>query len=470
MRLSFISSHITDIIFRMRILYFNTDKKENHDPFTLLYDSNNTSMSHFISPSRSLDFPPEIIQKIVHFIPRSSLTAAVSVNRTWYSLAMPILYRHLYVRTLPHWLLLMRTFSDSAFAAQFGPHVRSLVLKPSPPLISSQLTSYINHRVIENDDNLQPSLRGYVRLERVNFNHTGLEGVETPMFDDKDDNSVTFSRPDEQRHDAAAADREDEQVGRLHENYQEMDTTQKEAEWLSFVTDAQVNSILDYAPQIEYLNLSGCENITEEILIHMASIKRAATATKARPLKGLWLSLLRNMTARALESVMQAEIDLFPTASTNQRQLKHLDLGFQVNITDETIYKLVQCWGSSLTHLRLNSMYELTDAAVHSISTYCPNLRLLHLVRCWKINNDSLQLLSRNCKHLTYISIAFLSRTDEEGIKHLIYSCPELRWLDVTNCGISTFFKNVILEAWHNYRRDHGLSPVKILDRTMFLL
>ncbi|GAN07518.1 hypothetical protein MAM1_0164d07016 [Mucor ambiguus] len=417
----------------MRIFYYSTDKQD--DPLTLLHDSNWTP------PSRPLNFPPEIIQKIVNYLPRASLPSIASVNQIWYATVMPVLYRHLYVRTLPHWLLLVRTFNNPTFSAQFGPQVNSLVLKPSPRLISSQLTSSLNYDVIENDDRLQPSLRGYVRLERVNFELTGLEDVDKPMALDMEEGKQ-----------------------QENENYKEIDTTQKESEWLSTVTDDQAATVLKHCSQLEYLNMSGCENLTDAVLLTLASAKQTAqTARKA--MVGLWMSLLRNATDAGINEMIRVE-----RQCKLPKRLRHLDLGFQVTMADKDIQHITSYWGESLTHLRLNSIYQLTDDSAISIAHHCPHLILLHLVRCWPINNASLQLLATRCKKLKYVSVSFLSQTNEEGIKHLIQSLPELTWLDITGCNINSLFKPLILEGWANYRRQHHLTPVHIQDGSMNLL
>ncbi|KAI8344940.1 hypothetical protein BD560DRAFT_411725 [Blakeslea trispora] len=414
----------------MRIFYFNKDNES--DPLTLLY---NTSQSReLLTPSRSLDFPPEIVQRILTYLPRASLPRVASVNRLWNALVMPILYRHIYIRTLPHWLSLIHTFSQPGFSAQYGPFVNSVVLLPSPHLVSSQLTSALNHRVIENDDVLQPSLRGYVRLERVDFELTGLEMIEKPMNDDDND----------------------------HENFAEIDTTQKEAEWLYKVTDEQVCQLLRHCSQLEYLHLSGCERLSDEVMITLAQAK---TLPHSRPVRGLWLSLLRDLTPHGLTEMMRVEKELgLP------KRLKHLDLGFQVLLTDEALESIVAYWGPSLTHIRLNSIYHLSNYAIYAISKYCPHLVLLHLVRCWRIDNAALYRLAHQCRKLRYASVSFLSQSNEEGIKHLIHCCPDLVWLDITGSGINSLFKNVILDSWATYRRQHHLPPVYIKDGTMNLL
>ncbi|GAA5810399.1 hypothetical protein MFLAVUS_003820 [Mucor flavus] len=410
----------------MRIFWLNTESTES--PMTLLYSNN--------PPTRQLLFPPEIVKKIIDYLPRSSLPSLSHVSQLWYATAMPLLYKHIYIRTLPHWIALVKTLSRPHF--QFGSHITSLVLKPSPKLISAQLTSYLNQTVVSNDDQLQPSTRGYVRLERVNYDLTGLEGIDTPMSD--------------------------EQQQQTHENYLEIDDTEKEYEWLTLVTTDQMVSVVSQCPALEYLYISGCENVQDDVLIQLANTKRKYS-DQARPLQGIWISLLRELTPMAIESLMQFEKTQFDTS-----RLRHLDLGYNLNMSQQSLEKLIGYWGSTLTHIRLDTVYEVSDQVVTAIATHCAKLRLLHVSRCWNVTNRSMRLLSTSCKELRYVSLAFLNQVDENGIRHLVHSLPELQWLNITGCGINPLFKPLVLESFATYRRQHALKPIHMQDGNVNLI
>ncbi|GAA5802981.1 hypothetical protein EDC94DRAFT_18086 [Helicostylum pulchrum] len=409
----------------MRIFWFNTESTET--PMTLLYSNN--------PPTRQLLFPPEIVKKIIDYLPRSSLPCVSHVSQLWYATAMPILYKHIYIRTLPHWVSVVKTVSNPHF--QFGSHITSLVLKPSPKLISAQLTSYLNQTVVANDDQLQPSTRGYVRLERVNYDLTGLEGIDTPMSDEQ---------------------------AQAHENYVEMDDTEKEYEWLTLVTTDQMVSVVSQCPRLEYLYISGCEKLQDDVLVRLANAKRKYS-DHARPLQGIWISLLRDLTPFAIHSLLQFEKTQFGTSS-----LRHLDLGYNMNMSQQSLEKLIVYWGSTLTHIRLDTIYEVSDQVVTTIAAHCTKLRLLHVSRCWNITNSSMRVLSSSCKQLRYVSLAFLNQVDEIGIRHLVHSLPELEWLNITGCGINPLFKPLVLESFANYRRQHALKPIYMQDGNVNLI
>ncbi|KAI8993360.1 hypothetical protein BDB01DRAFT_322162 [Pilobolus umbonatus] len=398
-------------------------------------------------PSRQLDFPVEILQEIISLLPRSSLSVICRVCRTWYSVSMPVLYRHLYIRTLPHWLALVRTMSNTNFASKYGHFVSSLVLKPSPPLISSQLTSALNQSAIQNDDTIQPGTRGYSRVHRVNYDLTGLENINKPwdplLGNNNRDKNATFE----------------------HENYSEIDTAQKESEWLSHVTDDNVSTVLQYCNNLQYLSLCGCDNLTDQVLFTVANSKKNGGS----PIIGLWLCLLRKMTVMGIQALIRVEKQN-RTVHGIEPTMHYLDIGFLVDLTDNDIRLTVEHWGSTLTHLRLNSIYGLTDISVELVSRYCPNLILLHLSRCWQITNPALRLLSTRCTQLKYVSVAFLSHCNETGMKHLMYNCPQLMWMDITGSGINSLMKPHVLNGWAQERIQRHLGPVHIEDSSLNLL
>ncbi|KAI9248998.1 hypothetical protein BY458DRAFT_525951 [Sporodiniella umbellata] len=390
-------------------------------------DSEPLELLQQTGPSKNLLFPTEIIRKIVEYLPRSCLPSIAGINHTWYALAMPALYRHIYIRTYQHWMLLQRSFENKDFAKIFGSYVTSIVLKPSPKLVSSRLANAISVKAIENDDKLQPNTRGYVRLERIDYNLTGLEEIEK---------ATTESQ---------------------------VDTSKKEAEWLSFVTDNQVNCILDFCCNIEYLYLSGCENLSDYALVPVYKQKLQQGNQKTTKLKGLWLNLARNITATTLINL--ANVDRM----SGKSELRYLDLEFVISLTDGDIERILSHFGPSLIHLQFNSAYELTNASATSISKYCPKLKLLYLTRCWRINNEGLANLSKNCKQLSDLSVSFLGSVNEEGLGAFVRSGALTR-LNITGCGISALFKHLIIASWTAYRVDNRLLPLSILDESLNLI
>ncbi|KAF7727760.1 hypothetical protein EC973_007219 [Apophysomyces ossiformis] len=368
-----------------------------------------------------INFPAELVNLIVQYVPRSSLPALALTCKMWYHIVMPFLYRHLHICTRHHWHCLIRSLRTKE---SLGSYVESLVLRKSPRLVPARLTSALIQSTKEETDE---TTIGYVRLERVDLDHTGLERIEEPAW---------TSRP-------------------RNENYAELDTTEKEAEWLGKVSIEEIREVLEKCTRLRYLDVSGCENLGDLTL---------PLASRAR-IEGLWLALVRGLTPQGMQLLIEAEM-----RKPGPSALRHLDLSFCRHLNDTILASAMQCWGQSLTHLRLNSLYDITDAGVLSIAQHCPNLRLLHLTRCWQLTNTSLDYLSQQCPKLVYVSVAFLSRSNEQGIGQFVHRCPQLRWLDITGCGINSLFKPMIIRTWFQERQTKSWGEVHFQDGAMHLL
>ncbi|KAI8148016.1 hypothetical protein BJV82DRAFT_314543 [Fennellomyces sp. T-0311] len=352
------------------------------------------------SPAKKVPpLPPELINVVLDHMPRSDLTHLARVSKTWYAEAMPRLYRHLHIVTPHHWECLVRTMEQPSFS--MGKYVQSLVLRPSPKLAPSSRFADVWKQ--------HGAPQGYVRVHPIDFNRTGLEN--------------------------------------MNDNYPELDTTQKEAEWLSSVSSKDMATVLNRCTSIDYIDVGGCERLGDEVV----------SCTKE--LKGLFLPLVRGLTPTGLANL----------ATKINPSLRYVDLSFCLKINDDALINAVECW-PNLTHLRLNSLYHITNASIAAIAQACPSLKLLYLVRCWQVTNDALAVLAQKCPDLVYVSVAFLSRTTEEGVGQLVKQLPKLKWIDITGCGINSLFKPMIIQSWTRARLERGWDAIQFNDSTVALL
>ncbi|KAG2220905.1 hypothetical protein INT45_013034 [Circinella minor] len=366
--------------------------------------NNSSSRSNRKLPS----LPQELISAVLDHTPRSNLLQLALVSKQWHAEANPRLYRHLYITTPYHWDCLVRTMDNPEFT--MGQYVESLVLRPSPKLAPSSRYSDVVSK-----QHGAPS--GYVRIEPINFDLTGLE--------------------------------------HMNENYPELETTQKEAEWLQRVTPKDMAIVLNQCNNsLAYLDIGGCELLGDQVLEYCSN-----TITSTEYLKAIWVPLVRGLTPTGLSHL----------ATKTNPHLRHVDLSFCLKITDDALISAIECW-PGLTHLRLNSLYHITDASIAAIAQSCPRLQLLYLVRCWQVTNDGLAVIAQKCPDLVYVSVAFLSRTTEEGVGQLIKQLPKLKWIDITGCGINSLFKQMIIGSWTKARLERGWDNIHFNDSSVALL
>ncbi|KAI9263221.1 hypothetical protein BDA99DRAFT_60892 [Phascolomyces articulosus] len=384
-------------------IYWIQEKEPIHTIVNNNSNSSGSSCNKTVPP-----LPPELISSILDHTPRSNLPQLALVSKQWHAEANPRLYHHLYIVTPYHWDCLVRTMANPDFT--MGQYVQSLVLRPSPKLAPSSRYSDVVSK-----QHGAPS--GYSRIAPINYDLTGLE--------------------------------------HMNDNYSELDTTQKEAEWLLSVTPKDMDIVLNQCNNsMAYLDIGGCERLGDQVLEYCSN-----TITSTQYLKGIWVPLVRGITPTGLSHL----------ATKVNPHLRHVDLSFCLKITDDALISAIECW-PGLTHLRLNSLYHVTDASIAAIAQACPNLQLLYLVRCWQVTNDALAVIAQKCPDLVYVSVAFLSRTTEQGIGQLIKQLPKLKWIDITGCGINSLFKPMFIASWTKARAERGWESIHFNDSTVALL
>ncbi|KAI9314543.1 hypothetical protein BX666DRAFT_1879581 [Dichotomocladium elegans] len=350
---------------------------------------------HFMHASSSIPrLPVEIVNVILAHTARSQLTEFCVVSKAWHSLAMPLLYEYVCISTPYHWGCFVRTViapSDACLLLR----VRSLVLTPSPKLTPAP-----------RGFSQRGAPRGYFRIKLIDRDRTGLE--------------------------------------HLGSHYAELDNATKEAEWLAEVTPESASSVLERLPNLEYLDMSGCEQLGD--LPFVPSLRAAQ------------LSLVRGLTPNGLAHLTAA------------RHLKYLDLSFCLQINDVIFEQAVKHW-PALVHVRLNSLYHLTDRSILQLARSCPDLELVYLARCWQVTNQSMEALARQCPKLKYVSAAFLSRVDEGGIQSLVTGLKDLEWIDITGCAINPLLRSVITQSLNTMRQEsHQWNPVEFRDSAITLI
>lgn len=347
------------------------------------------------SSLNSNSIPPELLHQFLSFLPTHAIRSCALVSRSWNASAIPFLYRDIFLRTYTQFTLLHSTFSSSPNSMHLGVHVRTLTLHRSPPFL--------------------PGWKGYVWSQ---------DPEPSPLHLPSD------------------------------ENYQELNTGDKETEWLEArVTDADLRPILSQCPNLAAVHLNGCSQLTD------TTITLLAKSCKPGMLQTVHLALLRTIMDPTLAILL-----------SHHPRLCDLDLSLCTSLTPHSIALIADLCGTSLTRLRLNSIATLTDESVRTLAARCPNLRLLHLVRCWKVTDAPIRELAMGCPKLRYLSVAFATNVTEEGLTEVVMRCEELSWLDITACGVRPFFKEAVLTRWDQIRKSKKRGKLEVADRKLLWL
>ncbi|KAF8076557.1 hypothetical protein FPV67DRAFT_1407229 [Lyophyllum atratum] len=159
------------------------------------------------------------------------------------------------------------------------------------------------------------------------------------------------------------------------------------------ITDDAVDGIVNHAPKIQSLILSGCTMLTDRALESICNL--------GEHLDVLILAHVHNITDRAVVKVARLCWNL-----------RCVDVAFCRNLTDMSVFEFAALKG--LRRLSLVRVQKLTDIAIFSIAEHAECLERLHLSYCDRLSLDAMHLLlrkRRNLQHLTATGIPSFKRS-----------------------------------------------------------
>ncbi|PPQ64622.1 hypothetical protein CVT24_008359 [Panaeolus cyanescens] len=159
------------------------------------------------------------------------------------------------------------------------------------------------------------------------------------------------------------------------------------------ITDEAVEGIVNHAPRIQTLILSGCSRLTDQALEYIAKL--------GDHLDVLMLAHVSNITDVGVLKVARSCVNL-----------RCIDVAFCRNLTDMSVFELAGL--ASLKRLSLVRVHKLTDIALFALAEHATGLERLHLSYCDRLSLDAVHLLLRNLnglQHLTATGIPALRRS-----------------------------------------------------------
>lgn len=156
----------------------------------------------------------------------------------------------------------------------------------------------------------------------------------------------------------------------------------------SWLTDAILHPVFDNCNQLQVLDMSGCNGITNDVVVKI-------TAN------------CHNISELILRDCHWLSRDSILSISMNCSRLTKLDLTACWQMNDEAI-AIMASFLKNLVHLYLSKIYGITDESIHQISNGCKNLQTINLSGCWRVT--------------------------DHAIKHLVFHCINLRCLQVRDC------------------------------------
>ncbi|KAL1838750.1 hypothetical protein VTJ49DRAFT_2248 [Mycothermus thermophilus] len=234
------------------------------------------------------------------------------------------------------------------------------------------------------------------------------------------------------------------------------------------ITDASINALAENCPQLQGLNISGCQRISNDSLIRLAKscryIRRLklndcnqvqddavfAFAENCPNILEIDLNQCRLVTnapvtalfthGTALRELRLANCELLDDeaflALPSNRTFDHLrilDISNSMGITDRAIEKIIEV-APRLRNLVLQKCRNLTDAAVYAISKLGKNLHFLHLGHCGHITDDGVKRLVASCNRIRYIDLGCCTNLTDDSVSKLAI-LPKLKRIGLVKCA-----------------------------------
>lgn len=168
---------------------------------------------------------------------------------------------------------------------------------------------------------------------------------------------------------------------------------------------------------LKILNVGYCKHLTDGIMHHIA-----LHANKR--LESLDLTRCTTITDKGFQHWMYRS---FPN-------LKKLSLKDCTFLTDKSIVSIANA-ATNLEILDLNFCCALSDIAIEVLCLGCPNIRELDLSFCGSaVSDSSLVTISLHMRNLERLVLKGCVRVTRAGIDALLSGCPQLNYINVSQC------------------------------------
>eukprot|EP00455_Lapot_gusevi_P041477 TRINITY_DN4813_c0_g1_i1.p1 TRINITY_DN4813_c0_g1~~TRINITY_DN4813_c0_g1_i1.p1 ORF type:complete len:401 (+),score=5.21 TRINITY_DN4813_c0_g1_i1:118-1320(+) len=180
------------------------------------------------------------------------------------------------------------------------------------------------------------------------------------------------------------------------------------------ISDRALACIGRSCPNLRYLDMRGCTQFSERTVCTLLK--------KCTLLLSLDVSLCRQLTDLTLRAV-----------SEHCPHLQKIDITRLSSVTDEGITYLSRC--SKLFCLSMAYCDNITDAAMEALAQGCPNLKALDVFACSKLTDVSIYALGR-CREMSGLFLGSYphQRFTDAAILSLPTAFPDLKLLSLGHC------------------------------------
>lgn len=211
---------------------------------------------------------------------------------------------------------------------------------------------------------------------------------------------------------------------------------------LSGITDVGLAKIGSFLSYLQFLDVSSCRKLTDKGL--------SAVAEGCPNLKSLHVGGCRYVTDALLKALSihchnLEELGLQGCTSITDsglaflvdgcQKIKYLDFSKCSNVGDTGICGISKTCAASLKILKLLDCYKLGDESMLSLAKYCNNLEVLVIGGCRNLSDKSIKLLAAACSvSLKTLRMDWCLNVSDSLVNYILSQCRGLEVLDIGCC------------------------------------
>ncbi|XP_076043333.1 uncharacterized protein LOC143026581 [Oratosquilla oratoria] len=214
----------------------------------------------------------------------------------------------------------------------------------------------------------------------------------------------------------------------------------------SNVSDKGLETLLDHLSGVYQLELQGCNEVTEA---------------------GLWACLNPRIVSLSVFDCINVADEAVGAMAQLLPSLYELNLQ-AYHVTDAALAFFSPRQTTTLSILRLQSCWELTNHAIVNIVHSLPNLTVLSLSGCSKVTDDGVELIAENLRQLRSLDLSWCPRITDAALEYIACDLTQLeeltldRCVHITDIGVGYISTMLSLTAlflrWCSQVRDFGVQ------------
>ncbi|CAB4066263.1 FBXL16 [Lepeophtheirus salmonis] len=214
------------------------------------------------------------------------------------------------------------------------------------------------------------------------------------------------------------------------------------------LSDRGLEALIEFLQGLYRLEVVGCNEITEQ---------------------GLWSSLHPRLVSLTINDCINVADECICAVTQLLPSLYEFNLQ-AYHVTDSALSYFSPKQTNTLSILRLQSCWEITNHGVVNIVHTLPNITVLSLSGCSKLTDDGIELIAENLRKLRSLDVSWCPRVTDAALEYIACDLNHLeeltldRCVHITDIGIGYISTMLALHTlflrWCTQIRDFGLQHI----------